>query len=194
MGGKTSYVLEQALLELVTNLMEGGLPYQAHPVPRWNGMTGPYSCLKYPFCFLTPTFNCTKWVMECQLILGPAPPGTGTIAFGSNFWKFYIMRTSFTLSELVSLVKVFRLFRLEQIFLVFRVWTQQVDVQHLIYWQGRQGQRVCDALLVEPSPMRTFYHGQCYHQSPHKVTFCHIMFSTTTEGLPGRVGCSWPIP
>jgi hypothetical protein len=33
-GGKTSYVLEQALLEPVTNLMEGGLPYQAHPVPR----------------------------------------------------------------------------------------------------------------------------------------------------------------
>ncbi len=30
-------------------------------------------------------------------------------------------------------------------FLVFRVWTQSVDVQHLIYWQG---QRVCDALFI----------------------------------------------
>ncbi len=27
---------------------------------------------------------------------------------GSNFWKFYLIRTDFTLSELVSLVKVFR--------------------------------------------------------------------------------------
>jgi hypothetical protein len=27
---------------------------------------------------------------------------------------------------------------------VFRVWTQYIDVEHLIYWQG---QRVCDALL-----------------------------------------------
>jgi hypothetical protein len=34
----------------------------------------------------------------------------------SNFWKFYLIRTSFTLGELVSLVKVFRLFRLEWIF------------------------------------------------------------------------------
>jgi hypothetical protein len=34
-----------------------------------------------------------------------------------------LIRTHFTLGELVSLVKVFRLFRLEWIFLVFRVWT-----------------------------------------------------------------------
>jgi hypothetical protein len=32
---------------------------------------------------------------------------------GSNFWKFYLIRISFTLGEWVSLVKVFRLFRLE---------------------------------------------------------------------------------
>jgi hypothetical protein len=43
---------------------------------------------------------------------------------GSNFWKFYLIRTSFTLGELVSLVKVFGLFRLERIVLVFTVWTQ----------------------------------------------------------------------
>jgi hypothetical protein len=60
---------------------------------------------------------------------------------GSNFWKFYLIRTSFTLGEPVALVKVFRLFRLEWIVLVFTVWTQYVDVQ---YWQG---QHVCDALL-----------------------------------------------
>jgi hypothetical protein len=41
-----------------------------------------------------------------------------------NFWKFYLIRISFTLGEVVSLVKVFRLFRLEWIVLVFRVWTQ----------------------------------------------------------------------
>jgi hypothetical protein len=44
---------------------------------------------------------------------------------GSNFWKFYLIRTGFILGEPVSLVKVFRPFRLEWIFfLAFRVWTQ----------------------------------------------------------------------
>jgi hypothetical protein len=43
---------------------------------------------------------------------------------GSNFWKFYLVRTNLTLDELVSLVKVFRVFRLEWIILVFRVRTQ----------------------------------------------------------------------
>jgi hypothetical protein len=42
----------------------------------------------------------------------------------SNFWKFYLIRTGFTLSESVSLLKMFRMFKLEWIFLVFRVWTQ----------------------------------------------------------------------
>ncbi len=35
---------------------------------------------------------------------------------GSNFWKFYLTKTGFTLGESVSLVNVFRLFRLEWIF------------------------------------------------------------------------------
>ncbi len=61
-----------------------------------------------------------------------------------NFWKFYFITISFTLGEVVSLVKVFGLFRLERIVLVFRVWTQYADVQHLIYWQG---QHVYDALF-----------------------------------------------
>jgi hypothetical protein len=57
---------------------------------------------------------------------------------GSNFWKFYLITTL-----LVSLVKVFTL---EQIVLVFRVWTQYVDVQRITYWQG---ERLCDALFYE---------------------------------------------
>ncbi len=52
---------------------------------------------------------------------------------GSNFWKFYLIRIGFTLGDLVSLVKVFGLFRLKWTFLAFRVRTQEVDVQHLIY-------------------------------------------------------------
>jgi hypothetical protein len=60
---------------------------------------------------------------------------------GSNFWKFNLIRISFTLREPDSLVKVFRLFRLERTVLVFTMWTQYVDVQ---YWQG---QPVCDALF-----------------------------------------------
>jgi len=75
---------------------------------------------------------------------GPCPHRNRDYRIGSNFWKFYLNRTSFALGELVSLVKVFRLFRLERIVLVFRVWTQHVDVQHLICWQG---QRVSDALF-----------------------------------------------
>jgi len=64
---------------------------------------------------------------------------------GSNFWRFYLIRIGFTFDELVSLVKVFRLFRSEWIFVVFGVWTQWVDVQHIIYWHG---QCVCDALFL----------------------------------------------
>ncbi len=46
--------------------------------------------------------------------------GSGDYCIGSNFWKFYLIRTG----ELVFLVKVFRLFRSERSFLVFRVCTQ----------------------------------------------------------------------
>jgi hypothetical protein len=42
---------------------------------------------------------------------------------GSNFGKFYLIRTGFTLDKSVSLVKVFRLFRSEHFFLV-----QSVDI------------------------------------------------------------------
>jgi hypothetical protein len=50
-------------------------------------------------------------------------------------------------------VKVFRLFRLERIVLVFGVWTQYVDVQHLT---SLQGQRVCDALFFQASGFAGF--------------------------------------
>jgi hypothetical protein len=68
---------------------------------------------------------------------GPCPHRDRDYRIGSNFGKFYLIRTNFTLGETVSLVKVFRLFRMERIFLVFRVWTELVDVQHLIYWQAQ---------------------------------------------------------
>jgi len=68
--------------------------------------------------------------------------GSGTLAFDPTFGSFTFLES--VSCNVVSLVKVFRLFRLEWIVLVFRVWTQEVDVQHLIYWQG---QPVCDALL-----------------------------------------------
>jgi hypothetical protein len=85
-------------------------------------------------------------VHSCGSLLGSALHRDSDQRIGSNFGKFYHNRISFTLGELVSLVKVFRLFRLERIVLVFRVWTQYVDVQHITY---RQGQRVCDALFYE---------------------------------------------
>ncbi len=82
---------------------------------------------------------------SCQFeIMRPDLLGPGTMAWDPTFGSFYLIRTSFTLGEVISLVKVFRLFGLERIVLVFRVWTQWVDVQHHIYWQG---QRVCDALF-----------------------------------------------
>ncbi len=50
-------------------------------------------------------------------LLGPVARGTGTIAFDPrDFCKFYLIKTSFTLGEPVSLVKVFTLFKLEQMF------------------------------------------------------------------------------
>jgi hypothetical protein len=40
-------------------------------------------------------------------LLGPAPARDKDYCIGSNFWKFYLIRTNFTLGEPVSLVKVF---------------------------------------------------------------------------------------
>jgi len=56
--------------------------------------------------------------MDCQNIFIYLFIGPWNYHIGSNFWKFYLIRTSFTLGQPVSLVKVFRLFRLERIVLV----------------------------------------------------------------------------
>jgi hypothetical protein len=48
--------------------------------------------------------------------VGPCPHRDRDYRIQSNFWKFYLIKTGFTLGEPVSLVKVFRLFKLEQMF------------------------------------------------------------------------------
>jgi hypothetical protein len=88
-------------------------------------------------------------------------------------------KTSFTLIEPVSLVKVFRLFRLEQIVLVFRMSTEYVDVQHLLYWQD---ERVCDALFS------CGWKETCQVHIPTSL-FCQVAFSQlwiqiTKKGIP----------
>jgi hypothetical protein len=50
------------------------------------------------------------------VLLGPGPVGDRDCCIRSNFWKFHLIRTGFTLGEPVSLVKAFRLFKLEQMF------------------------------------------------------------------------------
>jgi hypothetical protein len=65
-------------------------------------------------------WTCHKGKSHCamnHLFVGPCPQRDRDYCIGSNFWKFYVIRTSFTLDEPVSLMKVFRLFRLERIFL-----------------------------------------------------------------------------
>jgi hypothetical protein len=60
----------------------------------------------------------------CDNFVGLFPHRDKDYSIEYNFWKFYFIRISFTLGEVVSFVKVFGLFRLEWIVLVFRVWTQ----------------------------------------------------------------------
>jgi hypothetical protein len=76
------------------------------------------------------------WPKSCIInlcIFMPLGPVPVDYRIGSNFWKFYLTKTDFTLNELSFLVKVFKLFILEWIFLEFQVWTQLIDAQHLIY-------------------------------------------------------------
>jgi hypothetical protein len=56
-----------------------------------------------------------------KIFVGSCPHRDRDYGIGSKFWKFYLIRTSFTSGELVSLVKEFKLFRLERIVLVLRV-------------------------------------------------------------------------
>jgi len=54
--------------------------------------------------------------LKVYRFVGPALDSNRDYHIGSNFWKFYLIRTGFTLGEPVSSAKVFKLFRLEQIF------------------------------------------------------------------------------
>ncbi len=50
------------------------------------------------------------------MFVGPCPYMDMDYCIRSNFWKFYLIKISFTLGEPVSLVKVFRLFKWEHMF------------------------------------------------------------------------------
>jgi hypothetical protein len=69
------------------------------------------TCLVKQRCQLGGTSDCRHG------FVGPCPHRNRDYGIRSNFWKFYLIRTGFTLGEPVSFVKVFRLFRLERIFL-----------------------------------------------------------------------------
>jgi len=82
-------------------------------------------CIKeHTVCFWGPLSIRLLWSHIHILVDSSFPLHLSDYCIGSNFGKFYLIRTDFTWGELVSWVKVFRLFRLELIFLVFRVWTQ----------------------------------------------------------------------
>jgi hypothetical protein len=77
--------------------------------------------------------------------VGPCPHWDRDYHIGSKLWKFYLIKTSFTLNEPVSLVKVFRRFRLERkdYFGVHCVDTvSRCTTSYLL-----AGQCVCDALF-----------------------------------------------
>jgi hypothetical protein len=89
---------------------------------------------KFPRLFSVWVFS-KKTKIPCIFCWAPCR----TIRIGSKFWKFYLIKTVFTLGEPVLLVKVFRLFRSEPIFLVFRVWTQCTTsycFSQLSFWQN----------------------------------------------------------
>jgi hypothetical protein len=83
----------------------------------------------------------------CLFVFVMAPTGTGTNRIRSNFWKFYLIKTSFTLDALVFLGEsVLDCLDWNRFFSGVRTVDNNGKwrVQHLIYWQG---QCVCDALF-----------------------------------------------
>jgi len=68
----------------------------------------------YSFCWLQNISIFKHWLTLS--FVGPCPCGGRDYCIGSNFWKLYLIKIGFTLSEPVSLMKVFRL---KQFFLVF---------------------------------------------------------------------------
>jgi len=99
-------------------------------------------------------------------LFSPARTRDRDYHIGSNFWKFYFNRISFTLREPVSLVKVFRLFRLigSDCFGVQSVNTIGRCTTYYLLAQGQQ--HVCDAL------------------------FCFVVYERSTE-LGCFSLCSW---
>jgi hypothetical protein len=63
-----------------------------------------------------PRLMARTWSCVAGAFVGHFPHRDREFHIGSNFWKFYLIRTSFIYGEPVSLVKRFRLFRLERIF------------------------------------------------------------------------------
>jgi hypothetical protein len=54
----------------------------------------------------TNTWYQTKVEKLTEVVFGPCPHRDSEYCIGSNFWKFYLIRIGFTLSEPVSLVEV----------------------------------------------------------------------------------------
>jgi len=73
----------------------------------------------YDFLMLHNIYNNKMFI---QHFVGPYPHRRRDYHIGSHFWKFYLVKTSFTLGEPISLVKMFRLLTLEWIVLMFWVW------------------------------------------------------------------------
>jgi hypothetical protein len=57
-----------------------------------------------------------KRFSQTKKFVGPYSHKDKDYCIQSNFWKFYLIKTGFTLGESVYLVKMFKLFKLEQMF------------------------------------------------------------------------------
>jgi hypothetical protein len=60
-----------------------------------------------PWCWANTNYLSSCVCFFFCVLLGPVPVGDYRI--GSNFWKFYLIKTDFTLGDPISLVKMFRL-------------------------------------------------------------------------------------
>ncbi len=94
---------------------------------------------------------------------------------GSNFWKFYLIGTSFTFGELVSLVKVFRL---ERIVLMFKS-------------VNTEGRCTTSYLLDHDLIILSLNHVSCHPQTisssgPSKTTSSSGPSKTTSSSGPSR--------
>jgi hypothetical protein len=97
------------------------------------------------FLNLTPVWaNSGFWCLRFPYFIGRCPRRDSVYRIGSNFWKFYLIRTGFTWRELGFWWKCSDCLDRNEVF-----WCSECvhNVQHLIYWQG---QGVRDALLIPP--------------------------------------------